>query len=253
MISKNRIKQINSLQIKKFRQENQTFVVESSKSISDLLKSNFEIVEIFATQNWIDKNNSLVKNQNITICDNQEIKKISALSTPTDVVAEVKMPKEDNLILKKDCFYVALDSIQDPGNLGTIIRACNWFGVEGLILSPNCVDKYNPKCIQASMGSIFKTKVYYQELKNVISNAKDNNILVYGTFLEGEDIYKADLPKGAIVVLGNEGHGISPELSKIINQKLYIPFFAPKGNQPESLNVSMATTIVCSEFKRRFF
>lgn len=251
MIAKNRIKQIKSLQIKKYRNQEQLFCVEGLKSVGELLRSNLEIQEIFALEDWISINYNLFKNVKITPTSKDEIKKISVMETPPPVIAIVKIPKEKPLEIKNNELYLTLDSVRDPGNLGTILRIANWFGIKEIICSHDCTDIYNSKTIQASMGSAFRVNVYYKKLEEILPIFVEKNLPVYGTFLNGENIYTSNLASNGTIILGNEGHGITPETEKFITRKLLIPHFSTSDQAPESLNVSAAAAVVCSEFMRR--
>ncbi|MDP2088764.1 MAG: RNA methyltransferase [Flavobacteriaceae bacterium] len=241
MLSKNNIKLIKSLEHKKFRIQHQLFVVEGLKSVQEFLKSDFQLEKIY----MVDANFKIDTADKIKIVTVDELKKISFLKTPHQVLAVFKIPSvqkanSNNLIL-------ALDSINDPGNLGTIIRLCDWFGVEQLICSKDTVDCFNPKVVQSTMGSLTRVKLFYTDLKEFISNYKGE---VFGSFMDGNNIYKIELPKKGIIIMGNEANGISAEIEKLITQKISIPAFG-NHQETESLNVATATAIVLSEFKRR--
>jgi RNA methyltransferase, TrmH family len=254
MISTNQIKHINSLKIGKFRRTYNQFLLEGKKSVCDLLKSDFEIIEIFSLKNWINNNFELLKEKNIEILEinEKELSRISSLKTPNDVIAIVKIPQ--NELIPKNVFSglcLVLDEIKDPGNLGTIIRTADWFGIENIICSENSVDVYNPKVVQATMGSITRVKVYYTQLVEFLSS-KPSEIKIFGTLLEGDNIYKKQLAENAIILIGNESHGISKELLPLIEEKISIPKgTGNKQDMAESLNASIATAIICSEFCRR--
>ncbi|WP_338407985.1 RNA methyltransferase [uncultured Flavobacterium sp.] len=240
MVSKNQIKLITSLQQKKYRFANQLFFAEGIKVIQELLKSNFELDHLYTTQRDFEEVLAAKK----SIIDDTDLKKISALTTPNSCLALFKIPAEK--IIKGSGLILALDSIRDPGNLGTILRLCDWFGINQLICSKDAVDIYNPKVIQATMGSIARVNVNYIDLISFIEQTK---LPVFGTFMDGKNIYKSNLPHEGIIIMGNEANGISPELEKMIQNKLTIPRF---GNlqKTESLNVATATAIVLSEFRR---
>ncbi|MEL1252735.1 RNA methyltransferase [Flavobacterium sp. DGU38] len=240
MISKNQIKLISGLHQKKQRFANQLFFAEGVKVIQELLQSNFELELLFTTQNDFE---SVEFSKRIPITD-QELKKISALSTPNTCLAVFKIPAEKAII--DSGLIVALDDIRDPGNLGTILRLCDWFGIQQIICSKETVDIYNPKVVQATMGSITRVNVNYIDLKSYIANAK---IPVFGTFMDGENIYQSDLPKNGIIIMGNEANGISAEIEKMVTSRITIPRFG-ELQKTESLNVATATAIVLSEFKR---
>lgn len=235
MLTNNESKLINSLVKKKFRQKYNKFIVEGVKIIDELLKSPYKIHKIYTTEAIFETNST----EQIIISEN-ELKKISQLVQPNTALALCEIPeeKEPNL----GGFVIALDDIRDPGNLGTIIRLADWFGIEQIICSQETVDMYNPKVIQATMGSFTRVQVNYVDLKQVFSNYKN---LVFGTFMDGENIYKSAFPEECILLMGNEANGISDELTSYISDKISIPRFG-KLQQTESLNVAMATGIMLS-------
>lgn len=240
MVSKNQIKLITSLQQKKFRLTNQLFFAEGIKVIQELVASNFELVHLYTTQNDFEE----VSKDKKTIIPESDLKKISALSTPNTCLALFNIPVEKKII--ESGLIIALDSIRDPGNLGTILRLCDWFGIGQLICSKETVDIYNPKVVQATMGSIARVNVNYIDLETFISQTK---LPVFGTFMDGNNIYKTDLPQEGIIIMGNEANGISSELKKLIKNRLTIPRFGTL-QKTESLNVATATAIILSEFRR---
>jgi len=240
MLSKNQIKLITSLQQKKQRFAHQLFFAEGIKGIQELLASNFELVHLYTTQNDFDE----VSNDKKVLLDEHELKKITALATPNTCLAVFKIPNEKKII--ESGLILALDSIRDPGNLGTILRLCDWFGIGQLICSKETVDIYNPKVVQATMGSIARVNVNYIDLETFISQTQ---LPVFGTFMVGTNIYKTDLPHEGIIIMGNEANGISPEIEKLIKNRLTIPRFGTL-QKTESLNVATATAIILSEFRR---
>jgi TrmH family RNA methyltransferase len=240
MVSKNQIKLITSLQQKKYRFANKLFFAEGIKVIQELIESNFELVHLYTTQNDFEE----VSNDKRTIIAESDLKKISALATPNTCLAVFKIPVEKKII--ESGLILALDSIRDPGNLGTILRLCDWFGISQLICSKDAVDIYNPKVVQATMGSIARVNVNYIDLGTFISQSK---LAVFGTFMDGENIYKTQLPQEGIIIMGNEANGISPEIEKLVENKLTIPRFGTL-QKTESLNVATATAIILSEFRR---
>lgn len=240
MVSKNQIKLITSLVQKKYRKQHQLFFAEGTKVINELLNSKFELEHVYCTSDLFPTVSLLQK----TIITEADLKKISALKTANDCLALFKMPKEEAIETKG--LIVALDAIRDPGNLGTIVRLCDWFGISQIVCSNETVDLFNPKVVQATMGSIGRVKVFYTDLESYLSGS---SLTVYGTFMEGENIYKKDLTQEGIIVLGNEANGISAQIEKLVNQKISIPRFGDL-QQTESLNVATATAIVLSEFKR---
>ena len=240
MLSKNQIKFISGLHQKKQRIANQLFFAEGVKVIHELLQSNFELEHLYTIQNDFG---DVLDAKKTRILDT-DLKKISALATPNSCLAVFKIPIEKPII--QSGLILALDNIRDPGNLGTILRLCDWFGINHLVCSKETVDIYNPKVVQATMGSISRVNVNYVDLETLISKT---NLPVFGTFMEGESIYKSVLPSEGIVVMGNEANGISDELKKIIQNRLSIPRFGDH-QKTESLNVATATAIVLSEFRR---
>lgn len=242
MVTKNQIKLITGLQQKKFRQTHKLFIAEGEKVITELINANFELENLWVTE-LIFNGISETKKNEISISD---LKKISCLTTPNNCLAVFKIPVQKSVSYKG--LKVVLDDIRDPGNLGTIIRLCDWFGVNELICSNETVDLYNPKVVQASMGSIARVSVTYVDLINYLYETK---LPIYGTFMDGKNVYQEKLLENAILLLGNEGKGISKGLEKLVAHKIAIPRF---GNlqKTESLNVATATAIFLSEFKRGF-
>ena len=240
MVSKNQIKLINGLHLKKNRLANQLFLAEGVKVIQELLQSNFVLEHLYATEESF----SSFSITNKSVVSESEMKKITALSTPSSCLAVFQIPKQEQLA--NAGLLVALDDIRDPGNLGTIIRLCDWFGIEQIVCSKETVDLYNPKVVQATMGSIARVKLNYLDLEKFIS---ETTLPVFGTFMDGSNIYEEKLPNEGIIILGNEANGISKFIEKLVNNRIAIPRF---GNlqKTESLNVATATAIVLSEFRR---
>ena len=240
MVSKNQIKLITSLQQKKYRNEHKLFIAEGVKVIQELLQSNFVLEHLFVTEVIFDEISISKK----TFINEADMKRITALSSPSSCLALFKIPNEPKIDNKG--LIVALDDIRDPGNLGTIIRLCDWFGVTQLLCSAETVDVYNPKVIQSTMGSIARVKVNYVDLSKFIS---ESSLPIFGTFMDGKNVYKEVLPNEGILILGNEANGISTSLEKTIKYKIAIPRFG-EIQQTESLNVATATAILLSEFRR---
>lgn len=240
MVSKNQIKLISSLHQKKQRIANQLFFAEGVKVIQELLQSNFELEHLYTTQNDFEEVASVKK----TLINDSNLKKISALATPNTCLAVFKMPREKEII--ESGLILALDSIRDPGNLGTILRLCDWFGIRQLVCSKETVDIFNPKVVQATMGSITRVNVNYIDLNAFVAKTK---LPVFGTFMDGTNIYTTNLPQEGIIIMGNEANGISEDLEKLIKNRLTIPRFGDL-QKTESLNVATATAIILSEFRR---
>lgn len=249
MLTKNTIKKITSLQTKKFRKEYGLFIAEGTRLVDELLNSNLIIKELYFTSEW--KDNKVAKSIHYEMVSTDEMKKISALSTPSQVFAVLEIPEyRINDIDFPNELVLALDTIQDPGNLGTIVRLADWFGINSIICSHETVDIFSPKVVQSTMGAITRVKVVYCDLKKELTRIK-SKVPIYGTFMEGSNIYETELNPKGVVVMGNEGNGISTDIEKLVSQKIHIPSFANDRTNVESLNVAMATAIVCSEFRRR--
>lgn len=252
MISKNTIKRVNQLALKKFRQKEKLFLVEGDKMVLELANSEWDIDELFVTPGF----EPIVKKAGVAarilhVVTQQELKQISRLKTPQNALAVCKIPIGETLPgFLDESLSVYLDSVQDPGNLGTIIRICDWFGVENIFVSPETVDVFNPKVIQASMGSFSRVRVYECTIQEMKTLSAKSEATLYGAFMDGANVYKQQLATKAVLVMGNEGNGISEETEKLIDQKLSIPNFSANVQRAESLNVSAATAILCSEFKR---
>ncbi|MBE0424400.1 MAG: RNA methyltransferase [Lutibacter sp.] len=238
-LSKNQLKTITSLNQKKYRTANHLFVAEGTKIVAEFLNSNFELEQLFCVDKAIYKNL-----EKVTEISETELKKISTLVSPNNVLALFKIPSTTPSI--KSGLIVALDEINDPGNLGAIIRLCDWFGVDQLICSTNTVDCYNQKVVQSSMGSLARVSIIYTDLKDYIQNSK---LPKYAAAMDGENVYKSKLPENAILVMGNEANGIRDSILKLINNTISIPRFGAL-KLTESLNVATATSILLSEFKR---
>lgn len=242
IFSKKNIKLITSLQQKKYRQKYNLFVAEGIKVVNELLKSSLEVYQIFC----VDESLEFEKNIEVILISEIELKKVSSLKSPNKVLALFKIPEE--ILTRKDDFIVALDGINDPGNLGTIIRLCDWFGIKELVCSGNTVDCYNQKVVQSTMGSLTRVNIYYTKLSDYLQTT---DLPVFTADMDGENVYKKySLPQKAILVMGNEANGISSEVAAIVENKLTIPRFG-ETQQTESLNVATATAILLSEFKRR--
>jgi TrmH family RNA methyltransferase len=239
MLSKNQIKLINSLKQKKYRLQHGLFVVEGTKTIQEFLQSDFKLDTLYA----IEPFNIDAKKE--ALISEAELKRISFLKTPNKALAIFKVPRPKPIDHSK--LIVALDDVRDPGNLGTIIRLCDWFGVKDLVCSQETVDCFNPKVIQATMGSITRVNVTYLDLADFLKQARQP---IYGTFMDGTNVYNKELSETGVVVLGNEANGISKNIESLVTEKLSIPRFGDL-QVTESLNVATATAIVLSEFKRR--
>lgn len=251
MISKNQIKYIHQLELKKFRKQEGLFIAEGHKVVGDLLHEGFMPRQIFATQEWITDNPSLLPiiNSQLIEVDLEELTRLSLLQHPQQVLALFPIPGEQTSFSSQNSLSLLLDNVQDPGNLGTIIRIADWFGIETIYCSIGTVDAWNPKVVQATMGSIARVHIIYVDPQQLFDCLPDD-FPVYGTFLEGDNIYTQQLTQHGIIVMGNEGNGISDAVRHRVTRKLLIPDFH-KGDTADSLNVAIATAITCSEFRRR--
>ena len=238
MLSKNQIKLIASLKQKKYRTLHNLFVVEGVKGIKELLKSNLVLHALYTTQSF---NNNISEEQIITA---QDLKRISFLTTPNTALAIFKIPEKQPITTTN--LIVALDDVRDPGNLGTIIRLCDWFGITELVCSNATVSCYNPKVVQATMGSITRVNISYTNLESFI---KSTTLPVFGAFMDGDNVYTKKMPDTGILIMGNEANGISNNLEALVTNKIAIPRFGDL-QATESLNVATATAILLSEFKR---
>ena len=242
MITKSDVKYIQSLAHKKFREEEGVFVIEGVKMVGELIDEFPEtIVHLYATRHWADeKNHQELVGFHVSIIDEITLEKISQLKTPNQVVAVVKMPKQPTQENASKKFTLILDQIQDPGNLGTIIRTCDWFGIQNIVCSLDTVDAYNPKTVQSAKGSLLRINIQYGELSAYLSSKK--GMPVYAAALDGTSIHNMDVEGPAIIVIGNEAKGISKEILAFATQKITIPKFG----KAESLNAGIATAIILS-------
>ena len=227
------IKLIRSLAVKKYREESGLFVVEGAKMVAEALASGLEVVKVVRLED----------------VGEDTMSRLSSLSSPSPVLAVLKQPAPGAFGSPAEGLCLGLDAVRDPGNLGTILRIADWFGVSVVYASPDTVDAFNPKVIQSSMGSIFRTKIIYCDIPEVCVAFSKAGRQVFGTFLDGEDIYSAELPPDALVLMGNEANGIRRETGLAVSRRITIPSFGKSG--AESLNVAVATAVTLSEFRRR--
>ena len=248
MISKATIKKIHALDMRKFRRNERLFVAEGPKLVDELCAT-MKPVYIAALPEWISENAKIASGTEYDIVTPDELQRASLQKNPQQVIALFTIPEHRFCTEQlKNELVLMLDSVQDPGNLGTIARIADWFGIRNIICSAETADIYNPKAVQATMGALARVKFHYTDLLQLLSQYDGP---VYGTFLDGENIYGQELSENGIIVMGNEGKGISQGVGEMINRRLYIPNY-PIGTQTtESLNVAIATSIVCAEFRRR--
>lgn len=245
MLSKAQISLITSLQNKKYRKQQGLFIVEGIKSVKEFMASSYQVESIFYTDDANTKVGKISHNIKSHELTEAEFQKISTLKSPQGILALVKLPKQQQIDIHelRNCYNIVLDDVQDPGNLGTIIRTAEWFGIKHIICSIGTVDAYNPKVVQATMGSLARIQVHYVNLHEFISST---DLPVYGALLNGQSIYQTEWRSEGLIIMGNEGNGISAELIDLIDQAVTIP----RIGQAESLNVAVATTIFCSEIAR---
>ena len=241
-ISKNQLKLITSLSQKKYRQKHDLFIAEGVKVLNELLNSTIEIETLFCTDDF----ETTISEKKVVRISETELKKVSTLKSPNKALGVFKIPKEK--AVKNSGLTIALDAINDPGNLGTIIRLCDWFGVTQLVCSKDTVDCYNQKVVQASMGSLTRVSIHYTDLENYITKS---NLDTFIADMAGENVYKTKLPKEGILIMGNEANGVSKEIKSLLQYKISIPRFG-ETQETESLNVATATAILLSEFKRGY-
>ncbi len=250
MLSKNKIKYIRSLEMRKYRNEYRTFVAEGNKLVADLLSA-FECEWMIAKSSWMATQGDIPAKE-LLVDENNDIRKASFQKNPQDVLAVFKQPAWSmDEVDPASQLILALDNVQDPGNLGTIIRIADWFGISQIVCSPDTADVFSPKVVQATMGALARVKVHYTNLETFLQTQADKGIPRYGTFLDGEDMYQMELTATGILIMGNEGNGIRGEIEALVNKKLFIPNYPAGQETSESLNVAIATAITCAEFRRR--
>ena len=247
MISKNLIKLIKSLEQKKYRKREKLFVAEGPKVVGDLMAL-MAPQRVIATSEWYKEK----KISEDVVVTEDEIRKVSFLQHPQDVLALFELPEIEELPVEqlRDHLTLALDDVQDPGNLGTIIRLADWFGIEHILCNLGTADAYSPKVVQATMGSIARVKLHYTNLADYLEQLQDA-VPVYGTFLDGNNLYAEKLSPSGIIIMGNEGNGISEQVERYVTKRLLIPSYPAERPTAESLNVAIATAITCAEFRRK--
>lgn len=248
MLSKNQLKKLRRLQRKKERLNSGLFVVEGKKIVAEMLQSNVSFSELYALDSWFDKNPSYLQADNCFVLSEKDLAQVSTLKTPNEVLLVLKQKEQSSFdVLSDESLVLALDAVNDPGNLGTIIRLADWFGVQHILCTSDTVDQYNPKTVQSAMGSINRIQLHYGDLSQMLSNLKSHTI--YASDLNGDSIYSIDFSKKSILLMGSESHGISDGILSVVNKKITIPTFSNSGI--DSLNVATATAIVLSEFRSK--
>lgn len=252
MISKADIKLIKSLADRQTRIESGVFAVEGFKMVAEVLVSDYTVTRIFITRGTENEVTAAgIRGAIVEEISPAEMERISHFKTPPGILALVKIPDRPFIDPSRDKLILALDGIQDPGNLGTIIRIADWFGIGDIVCSPGSADCNNPKTVQATMGALFRVNVHYLPLEGLLSGASEKSVPVYGTVMDGDNIYEAQLSESGIIVMGSESHGISPEVGRLLSHRLLIPPYPADRHGSESLNVATAAAIVCAEFRRR--
>ncbi|MBC8319227.1 MAG: RNA methyltransferase [Bacteroidetes bacterium] len=251
MLSKSKIKFITQLRQKKYRELHSMFLVEGSRNIIDFLQSKTTLIDLFATGNWIGNSQKHIANFEATVVSTNELKKISTLATPSEALAIFAIPDTTfNGNFETDNLTIALDNISDPGNLGTIIRTADWFGINQIYCSPNTVDAFNPKVVQATMGSLARVRIIYADLSKFLTLVQ-KQLPIFGAVLNGKAITEIAPQTNGIILIGSEAHGISNNLLPYISDKITIPSFNQNiVSHPESLNASIATAIICYALKK---
>ncbi len=259
MLTKNEIKLFCSLGDREARREHGLFVVEGEKMVDELLRSGFAVERLLVTAGYDGKLKTELPGEHCNgrripgaeTVPSRDMERISRLKTPSDVLAVARIPVADGKPAT-DGLTLALDHVQDPGNMGTIIRIADWFGIRSIIASADTVDCFNPKVVQATMGALFRVRVTYGNLVQMLEEYRAQGVTVYGTMLEGgTDLYATPLERRAVIVMGSEGKGISEPVAQMLNRRLFIPPYPAEGGGCESLNVAVATAVVCSEARRR--
>ncbi len=252
MLSKHLTNVIQNLEKNKFRDKYNLFKIEGEKLVGELLLSDLKIDTIVAYPEWIDRHPRIPRQCRTIEVNEIEMKPLSNFKSLPEVIALAEIPDKTYQPEKiSNTLSLILNGIQDPGNMGTILRVCDWFGIHSVFCDYDCANIFNPKCVQASMGAIFRVNVYYVDLLSFIPQFVKDDFKCYGTFLNGENIYHSHLEERGFIVMGNEGKGISPEIEQFVSRKLTIPSFADGTYSTESLNVGVATGIILSEFKRK--
>lgn len=254
MLSKNQAKFIKSLKIKKFRHEHNAFIVEGEKNVGELLSSSLTTISVFALPGWLRDNTKTLESKKIpyTEIDESDLARISDLITPNKVLALARIPESEIKPQIWQHHFLALDNIKDPGNMGTIIRTADWFGIRSIICSQGCVDAYSPKVVQATMGSFTRVTLYYTDLTQFLKQ-KPREIPVYGALLEGKNLSRTVFGTQGVIIIGSESHGISPDILPLVTHAIHIPSFSHNEavTQAESLNASIANAIICYELSKQ--
>ncbi|MCM1450178.1 MAG: RNA methyltransferase [Clostridiales bacterium] len=251
-MTKSNRKMVASLATAKGRREHRLFAAEGTRCVMETI-THYDCRHLLATDLWLSQHSKLLPEglPDITVVKRSDLIEMSSLSTPPDVMAVYDIPHTQFVMPTASQLSLALDRVQDPGNLGTIVRIASWMGISHIYCSHDTVDLYNPKAVQATMGGLTRVQLHYTDLPQLLEESRKSSIPVYGTFLDGEDIYTTTLTDGGIIVMGNEGNGISDEVARHISHRILIPSYPPEAQCVESLNVSVATAITVAEFRRR--
>ena len=254
MLSKHLTNVVQNLEKRKFREKYNLFKVEGEKMVEELLRSGWEVETLIAKQEWLEHHDGQTRNTTVLTVDDREMKAVSQFISPPAVIALARVPAPPALPEDwRQRLTLALNGIQDPGNFGTILRLCDWFGVRDVLCDADCAGLFNPKVVQSSMGAIFRVRVHYTDLPAFLAREASPALPCYGTFLDGENLYRARLSPKGIIVMGNEGRGISPAVAPLVTHRLTIPRFVEGEASAESLNVGVAAAITLAEFKRQTY
>lgn len=250
MISKAQIKHINALKLLKFRKAAGEFVVEGEKMVHELIMSNYKVNALYAIPAWLEANQELIRKHKLNAekISPKELERISSFKTPNQVLATAQIPANLESKINFDDLVLVLDKIQDPGNLGTIIRTAEWFGIKTIVCSEDTVDIYNPKVIQATMGSFLRIEIRYTKLTDFFKKEVPKDLNIYGALLAGENLYDQKFSNNGVIIIGNESNGMSDDIEKFVTHRIFIP--SHPGNAAESLNASVAAAILLNEFRR---
>ncbi|HYG03342.1 MAG TPA: RNA methyltransferase [Chryseosolibacter sp.] len=242
MLSKATIKYIKSLQVKKYRKQEQSFVIEGAKTVQELLASDFEVLRLFATESFLSENR-VPSGIDVLEVKESELDNIGGFQTNNGALAIARMKANQPPAIQRQSFVLVLDDIRDPGNLGTIIRTADWYGINQIVASNETADFYNSKVITSTMGSFTRVNIHYTDLEDFLSRAKGD---VYGAYLDGKNVHDEKFDSGGFILIGNESHGIAPSLEKFVTDKITIPRYG----KAESLNAGIATAIICDNIMR---
>ena len=254
MLTNAELKQYKSLHQKKYRKQHLQFLAQGDKIVMEAVNSEWQPEIILASETWMSRRAAgLSKNIRVELVNHKQLQQVSSLKTAPDVIAVMPFGTPGEELLPPDDLILALDCIRDPGNLGTVIRIADWYGISTVLCSEDTADFMNPKVIQASMGAFLRVNIRYENLETTLKDRISSNgdLAVYGSFMDGRSVYRTELKKKSVLIMGNEGQGISPALESLCTERISIPNYPENRNEMESLNISVATGILCAEFRRQ--